>query len=111
MKKFAFGVALGLLMFPLFGDSVDIIKNKYSNNKLVESIYMFTLVPRYGASDVFLRKCTKDVKKNGHGWVYVARDYFQCGKLSIWISDHLYGEYAKPRDPELEKKACKDCTF
>ncbi len=51
----------------------------------------FLRVPGYGTTDAFVGNCTLDVSKNGHGWTFVNREYYQCGAISIAISDLIHG--------------------
>lgn len=83
MKKFLLGIIIGFLMFPLAADLSD----------LTGKFIIFLRVPGYGTVDPFIGNCTKDVSKNGHGWVFVNREYYKCGKIAIAISDAIYGEH------------------
>ena len=104
MKKYMIGFIIGLFMFPL---GYEIVWEVGYNHDLYSLPYRL----EYGVTKPFYKRCTKDVSKNGHGWVFIRRKYNRCGPISIFVSDLLWGEYTKPRDPELEKQACKDCKL
>lgn len=84
MSKYITAVLLGFFLFPLAADVSEIF-----------GWSTFLRVPGYGSMDAFIGNCTKDVAKNGHGWVFVVREYYNCGKVSIAISDLIYGETTK----------------
>ena len=107
MKNFIFGIIFGVF-------------SVYITNDIHSTLYYFDFIdkrpplifnPNLGISSPIIGNCTKDVSKNGHGWIFISREYFKCNKLQIMISDYLYGEYTRPRNLELEKKACKDCSI
>jgi hypothetical protein len=99
MKKVLLGLILGLLMFPAIHEI-----DSYTTE-------VMSFIPHYGFMKPFEKMCTKDISKNGHGWVFVRRDYYRCGTLSIIISDFIHGEYTKPRNPELEKQVNPKARF
>lgn len=72
-------------MFPLLADLSD----------LTGKFIMPLKVPGYGSMNPFVGNCTKDKAMNGHGWKFVTREYYKCGKVAIAISDMIYGEYAE----------------
>ncbi len=109
MKKLMF--LLGILSFPLLGDFVELAQHYYPNSTIVDKIWTISLIPRYGTTDFLAKNCTKDVSKNGHGWIFVRRDFYSCGKLSIFLSDLLFTEYTQPRDLKKEKQACAGCKL
>lgn len=94
MKKLILGFILGVLLYPALMDLHDVMDYQYPK-LFSSSVSAFRYVPTYGLADPFIKNCTKDVSKNGHGWVFVNREYFKCGKLSIKISDYIYGETTK----------------
>ena len=96
---------LGILSYPAIYETLGHIEYQYDVK--LDLPYRFD----YGFTKPFKKWCTKDVSKNGHGWVFVRRDYYKCGKIAIKISDLLYGEYTKPRDYKLEKETCKTCKL
>jgi len=97
------GLILGYLSFPLSFDIIDGLRT-VSDNKYIQKTWDLLLTPGYGILHSFFGNCTKDVAQNGHGWVFIEREYFQCNKLEILISDTLYGEYKYPIDQNLLKK-------
>lgn len=103
MKQFLLGTIIGLLLFPVICDLIWIVHH-YNESALVEKAWEYTLNPTYNLADLFIKGCTKDVSQNGHGWVFVNREYYSCGKIEIWISDKIFGEYTHPINPELLKK-------
>lgn len=105
MKKLLLGVLLGVILYPAMYEALEYVESHTSVD--IDLPYRF----EYGFTKPFNKLCTKDVSKNGHGWVFVNRKYFRCGKLAIYVSDKLYGEYTKPRNKELEKEACKECRL
>lgn len=82
---------LGLLAFPIISDVVTVV-DYHTTNETVSKAYVWMIHPSYGISDVLIENCTKDVSKNGHGWVFVNREYFQCNKAQIYFSDLIFGE-------------------
>jgi hypothetical protein len=68
----------------------------------------------YGLSispyDAFTQNCTKNVTQNGFEWVFIARDYFGCNRLEIFISDYLYGEITD-RSREDLRPLVEDHTY
>lgn len=95
MKKFLLGLVLGVALFPGICDVIELVAYKFPENETVNAVLTKTYIPRYGFYKVFNGSCTKDVSKNGHGWTFVRREYFQCGTISIAISDLIFGEYQK----------------
>jgi len=83
MKKLILGVGLGLFLFPAIHEVSLLIYDKTP------------IIVEYGFTKPFTKKCIKNEGENGHGQQFVVRDYFSCGKVSIFISDMLWGEYAK----------------
>lgn len=84
--KFFTGILLGLLMFPAIHEvSLEIYKDT-------------PILVQYGFTKPFTKKCVKNIGKNGHGWEFVVREYYSCGKISIFISNLLWGEYIERRD-------------
>lgn len=110
MKKFLSGLVLGMLLLPAYNDGYDIYEH-FSKSEIPFKYFSFGVRPSLGIANVVTGDCTRDISKNGHGWVFVNREYFSCNKVEIFISDLIYGEYTRPVDPELEKKVCKNCTF
>lgn len=105
MKKLTLMFLLGFAFYPAayeFADHLD-----YTGKVKLNIPYRF----EYGIMKPFNKFCTKDASKNGHGWVFIRRDYYNCGPISIFVSDTLYGEYTRPRNLELEKEACKKCKM
>lgn len=91
MKKFTIGILLGLFLFPFLCDLAR-LSNELIPNKITDFLSLKTMVVGYHTENAFVGNCTKNISKNGHGWVFVNREYFKCGKVSIWISDKIYGE-------------------
>lgn len=83
MKNLVLGVILGLFLFPL------------AHEVSRATIKGVPLIVEYGVTKPFNKKCIKNEAKNGHGWEFVMREYYDCGKIAIFISDMLYGEYIK----------------
>lgn len=78
--------------------------NGRKHAELTRKLWVTLAFPKYGFGDLFTGGCTKDIGENGHGWVFINRKYHQCSKLSIAISDLIYGEYTEPIDLELLNK-------
>lgn len=110
MKQFLIGLLAGLLLFPALCDMTKLAVN-LTDNEIAEAAFSASIMPGYGIHKPFVKNCTKDVSKNGHGWVFVNREYFQCGKIAIVISDLIYGEYTEPQNADLEKQKCEGCTL
>ena len=108
---FISGLVLGTILIPAMGDISEIVLDRYPDSTLAEKINLGLIIPRLGFGSVFTKGCTKDVGRNRLGWLFINREYNKCGKIAIRISDLLYGEYANPRDPKLEKLVCKGCTL
>lgn len=108
--KFIFGLIVGFLIFPIFCDVVN-TWDWMSHSELSSKFSSFALLPTYGLGRSISGQCTKDVSKNGHGWVFVRRDFYKCYEWQIHISDLIYGEYTKPVDPKLKKRVCNNCTM
>lgn len=100
MKKttFLLGLITGFLLFPLAAD-LSQIKGGWVD---------FLAVPGYGTTEAFSGNCTKDISRNGHGAVFVNREYFGCGKVNVLISDLIYGEYEHGQPTEKRLKALSD---
>ena len=111
MKYLILGIFIGLLTFPLLGDLSETYRHLNPESEVADKISRIFIITGYNAQYAFIGYCTKDVSVNGHGWVFVNREFFSCGKLSILISDLIYGERTEPINPELEKKACTDCNL
>lgn len=111
MKKLLLGIILGLFLFPAINDIFMTLHDNYPENKLFNEITSKMIYPNYGINHILTKRCTKDVGENGHGWIFILRDYYKCSKVHILISDLLYGEYTRPRNIEKEKKACKKCSM
>ncbi len=109
--KYVIVFILGILSYPLLFDAADAYYSLHRESKIARSIWSKLINTGYGTQRAFIGDCTKDVDENGHGWIFIRRDYFQCNKLEVKISNLIYGEYAEPRDLEKERKICKDCTF
>ena len=89
MKKIMLGVLLGYLTFPLLCD----VANLATYYGLKWETPTYVSLGGYNAFDLIKKNCTKDVLKNGHGWVFIARKYHECNALEIALSDMVYGEY------------------
>jgi hypothetical protein len=93
MSKLLLGMIIGFFLFPLAADIVQLDGGRHD----------FFVVPSYGTTDALVGHCTKDIVKNGQGWVFVKRDFFVCDKINIVISNVIYGEYThKPTEKELQ---------
>jgi len=99
--KFLLGITLGLALFPLIGDVFKLIEYKTDKD-------MPFIIPTYNAFEGVVGRCTKDVSQNGHGWTFIRRDFFGCGKINIMISDLLHGDYLDlKKSNELNMKLFK----
>lgn len=109
--KYLLTFILGLVTYPLIVDISNIIQYN-TNSKIAEIVYYKIWMPNYGIANVFTTNCTKDVSKNGHGWIFVNREYYACNKVQIYFSDLIYGEYTQERsiftkDPKSRKRVGK----
>jgi hypothetical protein len=103
MKKFILGFTLGFLSFIALGDITEIgVYHTGYDNQVFGKLWKYTIYPRFGISKPFVKQCTKDYGMNGHGWVFVRREYNKCGKVSIALSDLIHGEYSEPINIGLE---------
>lgn len=91
MKILGVVFILGFAAYPL---AIDVLATAeyYSESKIVKKIHDKLWIPEYGIADVLTENCTKDVSKNGHGWVFVNREYYQCNNFQIFVSDLIFGE-------------------
>lgn len=87
---------LGLATYPLMVDVVE-ISAYHTKSKVLNDIRYKIWLPNYGIADMFTENCTKDVSKNGHGWVFVNREYYKCNKFQIMVSDLVFGETTKEK--------------
>lgn len=91
MKKYILVFLLGLSFFPVLSDIIT--GYNYTNrNKVSKKLWLIFSVPGYGLHKGIAGMCTNEQSSNGHGWKFIKRDYFECGKLNIYISDKLYGK-------------------
>lgn len=109
MKNLILGLILGFSISPLYNDSVDIYGH-YVGEVSTKTWALFVR-PSLGIADPLIGNCTKDISKNGHGWVFVNRDFFACNKVQIIVSDLIFGELTRPIDPEMQKKVCTNCKM
>ena len=93
-------ILIGLILFPLVADITD-VAYYYKNNKITQKLWFIFNTPGYGSIAFIKKDCTKDVSQNGHGWVFVNREFFQCGPIQIYLSDLIFGEYTHPINPKL----------
>jgi len=82
-------ILLGLSIIPITNDALFIAR--HFGYKDASKFISWT--PGIGVEEVVTARCTKDIGRNGHGWVFVKREYFKCNKLQIFFSDLIYGEY------------------
>lgn len=103
MRKYILVFFLGLLTYPLVTDIIGVAEY-HTESVVLTEIYWKVNLPTYGIQNILNGNCTKDISMNGHGWVFINREYFQCNKVQIKLSDLIFGEYSHPINPELEKK-------
>lgn len=112
MKKLLLGFVFGVLSVMLFNDVVDIAYyHAKRDNKTLSKLWSAGIRPGLGVSEPLTKSCTKDVSENGHGWIFINREYYNCNVVQIFVSDLVFGEYTRPRDLEKEAKACKECRM
>ena len=90
MGKYLLTFILGLVAYPLARDCINFAE--YTANTEWEWNRGYNSFATYGVFDFAMRRCTKEEGKNGHGWTFVVREYHECGTLSVYLSDLLYGE-------------------
>lgn len=95
MKKLVVGFLVGLLAFPALCDVINGI-DWFVDSDATRYLSLKTMVPSYGLQGPFIQNCTLDKSKNGHGWIFVNREYYNCGRVAITISDLIYGERTRP---------------
>lgn len=100
-------VIAGLPAIEIANDKL-VTKNEDLHSKIEWSVFK---VKNLEPFKVFKEWCTKDVRKNGHGWIFIKRDFFGCNKLEIAISDILYGELTKDSREDLRKDICTNCKL
>lgn len=81
--KYLLAVLVGLAMYPVVSDVAELIDSKYNTDYWIK-----VGVPSYGLSLGLTGRCTEHIRPNKIS----NRQYFDCGKLNIMISDIVYGK-------------------
>jgi hypothetical protein len=116
MKNFLLGFGSAIALFILVPATTGLVSYYYppKEDSTYEELAIELQCGMYGKFRLFdsiTKSCTKDVRKNGHGWVFVVRDYYTCNKLEIAISDLLYGETTEFNREDLRSEVCHECTL
>lgn len=81
--KYLIGTLIGLALYPIIPDVAELIDDRYETNYWVK-----VGVPSYNLSKALTGRCTNTIRPSGVS----NRQYFGCGKISIFISDKIYGD-------------------
>lgn len=106
MKKFSLGFIVGIVSllaaFDLIGLAYDFTASSYhkkyksfdqfnsvykKDHPIINFLQGKTISPTLGLRDTFSGRCTNDDRRG-----IPRRQYFECNKLEIFISDLIYGE-------------------
>lgn len=104
--KYVLAFFLGLATYPLMCDVVS-VGLFHTQSEILDKVHDAIWIPNYGIADALTKGCTKDISKNGHGWVFMNRQYYRCNKVQIYVSDLVFGETTRPTDPEMMKEYVK----
>ncbi len=74
-------VLLGILIYPALADLTELIDDRYETN-----LWIKVGVPSYKLANGLTGRCRDLTRKDG----VKQRDYFDCGKINIFISDLIY---------------------
>lgn len=83
MKNKILFILIGLLLYPAIADISSLV-----DDKLETDTWVLIGIPSYGLTLGLSGRCTNGIRTNG----VTDRQYFECGKLNILISDLVYGE-------------------
>ena len=92
MKKFTIGFIVGFISFLFFCDIVNIIGDNSLEKSFLYRMKMFAFLPSAGLYHPLTGRCVKDIRKlPGNDYEPISvRDYFQCNKAQVIISDIIY---------------------
>lgn len=79
------GFILGFATVPVYNDMATITDNK-------EHI---VYIPTTGIANPIVGNCRDIRDRNGHGWEFNVREYYDCNELQIIISDMVYKDDSK----------------
>lgn len=82
MKKNMMYMLIGLLMYPALADVTELIDDKFGT-----AMWVQVGIPSYGLTLGLTERCTDETRRG-----VSQRDYFDCGKVNIMISDLIYGK-------------------
>lgn len=116
MKQFILGFASAVAIFVSIPSATSLVTYHFppeedSKWDDISTRLEYNMYFRPDLFGTFMDRCTKDIRRNGFGTVFVSRNYFECNKLEILISDLIYGEKTPKSEEDKADQVCDNCTM